>query len=92
MAGITLSPEQIDLAQAATGAMDEPFNIPQAMDDLYDANALASAAKAMHECGDDCWRVLDVLSNRLLTVIKQLDRLQFSMDALKAAGHPAGAD
>ncbi len=56
--------------------MNRPFDIPQAMDDLYDANALATAAKAMHECGDDAWRVLDVLSERLLTVIKQLDALE----------------
>jgi hypothetical protein len=58
--------------------MNRPFDIPQALDDLYDVNALASAAKAMQEPGDDAWRVLDVLSDRLLVIINQLDVLESS--------------
>jgi hypothetical protein len=74
MAEITLSPEQVDTAQA--GTMKRPFDIPQAMDDLYDANALASVSKTLHERGDDAWRVLGVLYDHLLTSINQLDKLE----------------
>lgn len=55
--------------------MSQPFDIGQAMDDLHTANALAIAAKEMQEPGEHAWRVLDVLSDRLLTVINQLDAL-----------------
>jgi hypothetical protein len=42
--------------------MNQPFDIPQ----------------AMQEPGSDAWRVLDVLSNRLLNTINQLDALESS--------------
>lgn len=54
------------------------FDIPQAMDDLYVANALVMSVKAMQEPGGDASRVLDVLSERLFTVIYQLDALESS--------------
>lgn len=56
--------------------MSKPFDIPQAMDELYDVLAMANAVKAMHESGDDGWRVLDVLGDRLLSVINRLDKLE----------------
>ncbi len=61
--------------------MSQPFDIGQAVNDLYNVKALANAAKAIvadvgiHEVGDDGWRVLDMLEARLLTVINQLDAL-----------------
>lgn len=45
------------------------------MDELHDALALANAVKAMHESGDDAWRVLDVLGDHLLSVINRLDEI-----------------
>ena len=67
---------QLDaLESGRSGPMNPPFGIPQAIGDLYGSNALATAAKATHERGDDAWRVLDMLSERLIAVINQLDAL-----------------
>lgn len=55
--------------------MSKPFDIHQALDELYDVLAMANAVKAMHESYDDEWRVLDVLGDRLLSVINRLDEL-----------------
>lgn len=52
-----------------------PFDIPQAQDALFDVLALANAAKAMCGSGNDDWRVLDVLGERLLSVINRLEEL-----------------
>lgn len=59
--------------------MSKPFDIHQAMDELYDVLALAHAAKAMQESGGDSWRVLDVLGDRLKETINRLDGLDLSM-------------
>ncbi|MEW5789527.1 MAG: hypothetical protein AB1899_16910 [Pseudomonadota bacterium] len=58
-----------------------PYSIPMAMDELYDAQALANAAMVMAQEVNDAslWRVVKVLESQITEVINKLDRLDVGL-------------
>ena len=74
-------------ATQTTALIQTDFSIHEAMQELHDVMALATAAKAIvsdvgiHEVGDYGWRVLDMLETRLLATIHKLDQLDTKLNS-----------